>query len=71
MEIKELINIITAYIKQTYPNTSSKTRCIIKDENSKNNSVRALTIFAPNGHIIFISLRLNRQQTQLCEYCLH
>lgn len=35
MEIKELINIITDYIKQTYPNTPSETRCIIKNANSK------------------------------------
>lgn len=56
MEIKELINIITDYINQTYPNTSSETRCIIKDENSKSNELQALTIFAPNGHILFVTI---------------
>lgn len=56
MEVKELINIITDYITQTYPNTPSKTRCIIKDENSKNNELQALTIFAPTGHIIFVTI---------------
>lgn len=56
MEIKELINLITDYINQTYPNTSSKTKCIISDEKSKNNRLQSLTIFAPNGHIIFVSI---------------
>ena len=56
MKIEELINIITDYINQTYPDTSSETRCIIKDKNSKNNELQALTIFAPTGHIIFVTI---------------
>lgn len=56
MKVEELINIITDYITQTYPDTSSETRCIIKDDSSKNSSLRALTIFAHTGHIIFVTI---------------
>ena len=56
MEIEELINIITDYITQTYSNNTPDTKYVIKDKNSKDNELQALTIFAPNGHIIFVTI---------------